>query len=873
MPEDDDPEEVMKKLQKLMNKCLEKSRPVEELEKVVDKAAIMKDFFDLHFRDEFGYTLLGNAVQKHEIDVVKYLVEQHKFKIKEELLIAVQLDYKPCVDYLLKKHPYLVNRKVLAGTTFRPGQSPVMIASLMENDSMLKFLFARGAKPLEVPEFDPSDPNNIIRFDAIYQTLLALSKPMYLCVMNEDPIMVAFKIAEKCEELASALDVAKDDLMEIKKSCEKFAADFIKFVPTFDDLELVLGQMTTDDVNLVVPGTPWERLSYAMNHNHVDFVASGSVQKLMKKKFMDGPLALNDFESANVAKKTLFILALSLLTPVWLFLFLVFPISDSATSKFIKSWLDMPFMIFIAQSVLYFALLVVVIDASVQTAIFPMLTWPVLAAERICLQELLLNRTDCITNNLAYTETQKASYIASPNAYALYLESQAVDFISVTLTNTTSNYISEGYISVFTLGNIYKELLNIWAEGIYVYSSDWVNVLNILSNWCFINGIAVKYTYVFVDGYSGIGTFGGEIAHPLQIFDAFTSVGLLLLFYKMYKLLRVTETVGRQQILLREAFIACFYFFILFFCVLFAFSVASNSIIWRSYRAYIQNCRKIDGKYETTIPTNIPCETNLVPSSLEELVKYQDFFQVLETFFFGMFLPSADILSLFPSYENMQEWTLAIMYGAYVFLMIIVRMNVLISLVIFAVKNTAKFEATLCKFQKAKLMYLYICGADPMPPPFNLIPSVSRISSWARSRNKGIKLKMLSEEELNQIPRLRALICKLKLSYLREQRKSLVAKDVDLSQLIIFKETVQSRLSGAIDGVKSINTRAEKFFKAKAANRRALDVAEDDKKKSSAKKEEEKNPFTRKYNEIKSRKNKYFENKGGGNSRLGSFFK
>ena len=75
----------------------------------------------------------------------------------------------------------------------RPGMSPVMMAALMENESMLKFLFARGAKPLELPEYDPSDMNNIIRFDAIYQTFVAVSKPMYLCIMNEDPVMVAFK--------------------------------------------------------------------------------------------------------------------------------------------------------------------------------------------------------------------------------------------------------------------------------------------------------------------------------------------------------------------------------------------------------------------------------------------------------------------------------------------------------------------------------------------------------------------------------------------------------------------------------------------------------------------------------------------------------
>ena len=179
----------------------------------------------------------------------------------------------------------------------------------------------QGAKPLQIPNYNPREMNNIIRFDAIHRTLLAISKPMYLCVMNEDPVMVAFKIAETCEKMASTLTVAKDELLAIKHRCEKFAADFIKHASTFEDLELILSQMTTEDENIVAPGNPFERLKYAMINNHMDFVANRSVQKLLKKKFYQGPIALNDFEGANMVKKSLYISALIMLTPVWLFLY------------------------------------------------------------------------------------------------------------------------------------------------------------------------------------------------------------------------------------------------------------------------------------------------------------------------------------------------------------------------------------------------------------------------------------------------------------------------------------------------------------------------------------------------------------------------
>ena len=88
------------------------SNPKEELEKLIQKASIMENLFDLHFRDHHGYTLLGNAVRLGQLDVVQFLVGERNFKVKEELTIAVEVDFKDCVDYFIKRQPELVGRKV-----------------------------------------------------------------------------------------------------------------------------------------------------------------------------------------------------------------------------------------------------------------------------------------------------------------------------------------------------------------------------------------------------------------------------------------------------------------------------------------------------------------------------------------------------------------------------------------------------------------------------------------------------------------------------------------------------------------------------------------------------------------------------------------
>ncbi|XP_063721023.1 transient-receptor-potential-like protein [Symsagittifera roscoffensis] len=327
-----DPSEIAKKLRQDMIASLSLPNPVDNLDKLIQKSIPLQEMFSLNFRDKFGYTLLGNAVKLFALPVIQYLVLKRQFIIKEELIIAVDVDYRAAIEFFLSVDPELVDRPVLTGTVYRPGLSPVMVAALRENETMLKFLFSRGAQHLDIPNYDPREPRNIIRFDAICQTLLALSNPMYLCIMNEDPIMVAFKISERCQQISSSLTVAATDMQIVKESCEKFAAEFISNIATFDELMLVMNQMTTLDHNIVAPGEPWERLKYAISNKHTEFVANGSIQKLMKKKFYEGPIALQDFESSNIAKKAAYLLVLVLLTPAWIFFYLFVPATTSPTA-------------------------------------------------------------------------------------------------------------------------------------------------------------------------------------------------------------------------------------------------------------------------------------------------------------------------------------------------------------------------------------------------------------------------------------------------------------------------------------------------------------------------------------------------------------
>ncbi|XP_075253058.1 transient-receptor-potential-like protein isoform X2 [Convolutriloba macropyga] len=769
-----DREVIKQKLEEEMSRSLKTDSPLRHLQHSIGRAKMLQNLFNLHFRDEFGYTLLGRAIKSHQFDVIKYLIEDEKFKVKEELIIAVETDYKKCVDYLIKHDPKLVNRKTLAGTVCRPGTSPVMVASLMENESMLKFLLARGGKPLELPEYDPSELNNIIRFDAIYQVLVALSKPVYLCVMNEDPVMMAFKISETCSKMSSTLDVAKDDLMVIKNNCETFAANFIKQVATFEDLELTLSQMTTEDVTLVAPGDRWERLKYAMTNNHIEFVANASVQKLMKKKFMEGPIGLTDFASAGIVKRSLFISFLVALVPIWLLLYLFFPASQTPTGKFVKSWIEMPFMRFIVQISLYFLLIVMVWISAVHATIFPMDPLTEIGNGRLCVEHVRKGKFDCIDSNTRLSVEQKETFKKDPHLYILYLRGQTFQVYEQVMTNNSEHYITDGYIAIWTLGNIQREFQTIWADGFSAYNSDWVNSLNILLNFCFLTGTSLRYIWIASEGYQPQPLFRDETGHPLQLASSIRAFGFLLLLVKVFKLLRITEVIGQPQYLLKKAFNASFQFFLLFFCLLVACSIGANGLIWRTYRDYIKNCHKsLNGEFTTTIDVRVPCETQFASINLKEMDLFQNYQKVLTLFFFGMFSADAHILENFPVYENAQEWTLAILYSFYSFFTLIIRLNILISLIIFSLVENYQRANEEYKFYRTKVMMAFIDPEDAtwIPSPLNLIPTFRNVQHYIIKKAK-------EKKKYTTSPAFREQMKKEAMEQIRKE-KSAIGKMVD----------------------------------------------------------------------------------------------
>ena len=801
--EDQDLQFAIRTLRNQMNESLRHPSPVENLEALFGKTEVLGSMFSLQFRDQYGYTLLGNAMQLSLLPVIKFLVEKKKFLINEELIIAVELDFKEAVEYLITQEPGLINRPVLTGTIYRPGLSPVMVASLNENESMLKFLLTHGAHPLAIPNYNPREGRNIIRFDAIYQTILALSKPLYLCIMNEDPIMVALKISERCQQIASSLDVAQKDLLAVKKDCEKFATDFISNVSTFDDLQLILDQMTTEDENIVAPGEPWERLKYAMAHNHTEFVANGSVQKYLKKKFYEGPIALHDFESAHLAIQILYILSLVFLTPLWIFFYLFVPDSDSSTGKMIRNWMEMPIMRYVVQMTLYICLLIMVFSSTVHSIGFQLGEFESTARERVCLEELEHGRPACLSEIHRTTE-EKVSYLNDSQNLETDIIDTVVEIFDATEVNGTYIYLIDAYIFMWTIGNTFKEFSIIWSDGFVAYNSDWVNCLNMQLNFYFFICLLVKYAFIIREGEFKPPRLGiHDELHPVHVSDTFRALGACFLILKMYKTLRITSAIGKPQHLMSAAFKASFNFLILFFCTLVAFSVSFNGLIHWTYFAFLKRCYLFQDSL-----TNVNCGWRLTDINLDEMETFQDLGKLWIGHFFAMFQSDTQIQLHFPEYINAQEWIATILNTIYAFVMIVVRLNILISLIIIAVLHASKRQVNVFKFHRAQLQFMFIAGSEPIPPPLNVIPGINRITSWQKKRKQMTK-KMFSEDELKTVTKMRAQMQRLKGTYLRNYKLNNINRYVTKSDITNLKSGIVHQVEALTKNFSHVQHRLE----------------------------------------------------------------
>ena len=333
--------------------------------------------------------------------------------------------------------------------------------------------------------------------------------------------------------------------------------------------------------------------------------------------------------------------------------------------------------------------------------------------------------------------------------------------------------------------------------------------------------VFVKYTYLINEGgYTAPGVRNQDFAHPYNFADSMRSLGVLFLLFKLFKLARMTDVIGRPQYFLGKAFSAGFRFCLLFFFILIAFSVAINGLIHRSYAEFQQRCA-----YELYVLPEESFFTCIIrqyfEGTREEMRDYQNIRKVWVNFLFTLFEPDSKAINNFARFINPQEWVLVGLYVIYAFILVVVGLNLLKSLIIFAVLDSLKREDEMFLFRRTMHYFKFIAGHEIMPSPFNVLPSIRQISIWYRSRNVP-EAQLFTEKELNDVVKLREIILRLKNSYLREHKKSSRKSYVTTENIEGFKNSVSAKCERVIQNVSGLQRKTEELIELNNRKKKAL---------------------------------------------------
>ena len=171
-------------------------------------------------------------------------------------------------------------------------------------------------------------------------------------------------------------------------------------------------------------------------------------------------------------------------------------------------------------------------------------------------------------------------------------------------------------------------------------------------------------------------------------------------------------------------------------------------------------------------------------------------------------------------------------------------------------------------------MYMFIQGSDPLPSPFNLVPSVYRITAWKNSRSN-TNSKMFSEADLLKVNKMRNLIKSFKLNYLREAKLARLSTDLKTAQFEKTGSKISAQVAHVNSSVLSVHKRTRELLESKDIGELIGSMVFS----SDEDKEENKNIFIKKFKEIHNRRSNQFErvdqgegSSGGSRSVLASFF-
>lgn len=547
---------------------------------------------DINCCDPLARNALILAINNENVSMVKILVESG-IRIGYALLYAIDENFVEAVELLLdheeasyragELHSWEQDRE---NSPYSDDMTPLILAAHRNNCEIIKILVDRKISPIP----DPHDPSchceaccDARAEDCLKHSrsrinaYMALASPCLIALCSEDPLLRAFEMSTKLENLAKLEPEYKQVYMRLRAQCQTFATKLLDYTRTSHELEILLNYSEQSEMSLA-------RLRLAIHCKQKTFCAHPNIQELLASMWYKN---LPGFRKKNPFAQCLQIIFIGLMFPVYSIAYLVAP--NTQLGKYIKK----PFIKFVCHSASYITFLIVLILASQRVEAF--YSWNSVLG-------LFHRESSKQTNSFIVMEGNFSMYKQVPptieDLKGWYKQLNAAQSPSARSFDSLTKMFEqlpasskkrgtlpspiELVILVWVISLTWAELKQLRTLGLNYYKADMWNALDSVASGFYIGTIILRIVS-FIQSDEESANIAREFWHaydPILLSEGLFAAATIFSALKLVYIFSINPYLGPLQISLGRMVIDIFSFSWIYMLVLFSFACGMNQLLW-----------------------------------------------------------------------------------------------------------------------------------------------------------------------------------------------------------------------------------------------------------------------------------------------------
>lgn len=210
---------------------------------------------DINCCDPLARNALVIAIDNENLEIVKILIEAG-IRVGDALLYAIDENFVEAVELLLDHEQVNTNsgrrpswEQDRENSFFSADMTPIILAAHRNNFEIIKILLDRRISRLpdpHEPQCDCESCQEARARDCLKHSrsrinaYRALASPCLMALSSPDPLLAAFQMSAKLENLAKMEPEYKEDYLRLRSQCQNFATRLLDYTRTSKEMEILL---------------------------------------------------------------------------------------------------------------------------------------------------------------------------------------------------------------------------------------------------------------------------------------------------------------------------------------------------------------------------------------------------------------------------------------------------------------------------------------------------------------------------------------------------------------------------------------------------------------------------------------------------------